>query len=548
MNLAQRAVLNCEKNTNSGKNFLEVFQPGSELRVQSRAELASLIRCARSGAVKRQDKGTSALLFPGSSFHMAPLTIGLSGYSGVININPMMPLKVQAAILKAAKVSTLIFDDTHPEIARSAEDLSKEGQVKLVPVSSAYGEGEDTDLSGEDNIMLHTSGSTGVPRIVSYGPELISKMTSERMVGEMTADHKLLYMFPLFSAAGVTCTMMASVGESTFLMAGGKGMADTEAQKHLPAELKRFQPDAIIGLPFMLQSLTPLRQFMAPDFRKVISGGMLMSDGAGLDIANKFGSDHIHLYASSELGVASATLFSPLGTKSPVDFNLGRITTIVDPDTQAPIPIGEAGEICVHLPEFPEGTPYIEHREEDLGPFGFRTKDMGRITSSGRLQVVGRLSDIVKFNGRRIEMGPTEELATNLLDGQLAVAVAAPALRTGEAITLFCEAPQELMASLEEKFQGELSDPGARPGAIVSMPQIPRAGMGKPNRSALYVEACRLSAMRILEHEEIPAKVRASGSIRSGVCLEVSSDIQEEIIRSALDGVFDNVNINNEAS
>ena len=71
-----------------------------------------------------------------------------------------------------------------------------------------------------------------------------------------------------------------------------------------------------------------------------------------------------------------------------------------------PVEKGEAGELCFDAP-FTRG--YINQNEKSFVNGVFHSGDLARQMNDGQYQIIGRISDTIKINGKRVEPTEVEE-------------------------------------------------------------------------------------------------------------------------------------------
>ena len=120
----------------------------------------------------------------------------------------------------------------------------------------------------------------------------------------------------------------------------------------------------------------------------------------------------INTYAMSETGFAIASFFLDRAyEKAPVGKNLlGLPIHLLDEDGN-PVPDGEVGEICIQNEYFREYIHLPELTKRALRGGIFHTNDLGFKDENGNLILSGRIDDMIKINGNRIEPGEIEAAA-----------------------------------------------------------------------------------------------------------------------------------------
>lgn len=513
-------------------------------RVWSWRDLCRDAVLARSAGLRRAPKGPTALLLRGNEPLSVALLFGLMGHQGVIPVNPTLPAAACAGLLAAAGASELIFDDADAGLQVKGPEIASitRGRVRAVPLSEAFEGGLAPPEPGAgDRLMIHTSGSTGAPRVALHDARRLIGVMGSWSAPLFPEALRLLSMAPLFTAAGLLGGVLfcARLG-GALILPGGDGPAGARFRDGLPSLLSRHRPNALLSVPTALRALIPLVSRLPYSFDALISGGMLMSDRTGSEIAQGFGAPLHHVYASSEMSVMAATTYLPDGRVLGVTRPETTLVSIVDPDTGEVTNPGEGGEIHVSSPLLPASGPYLEPRSEDVSAHGFRTGDYGRFDRSGRLILTGRMSDLVKYNGRRVPIGPVEEAAAEIT-GLPCAAVQGPDPVTGEAISLFVEG--EPPANLADLIRERLADPACAPRRVISLFRIPRAGLGKPDRSALSRMARARNAEELLEAAGMDATISVSGTLREGFSLTVLTAVSADRVNGALGGLFQEVQV-----
>ncbi|KKZ65561.1 hypothetical protein EMCG_08634 [[Emmonsia] crescens] len=106
------------------------------------------------------------------------------------------------------------------------------------------------------------------------------------------------------------------------------------------------------------------------------------------------------------------------------------IVSILEFDSQTPVPLGEVGELCLSGPQVARG--YLDNPEATQAAFfigkdgspTYRTGDAVRQLLDGRFELFGRRDNQVKVNGHRIELGEVENaiLKTDMLNSCVVLA------------------------------------------------------------------------------------------------------------------------------
>jgi long-chain acyl-CoA synthetase len=274
----------------------------------------------------------------------------------------------------------------------------------------------DVDPNRQLCYILYTGGTTGFPKgciathagMVSFVNE-IREMGSGH-VGE--AQDSLIMVNPLFHqmAQGMILGMILGMGNSSVLMPIPQVDAILDA-------IQRYRVTLFLGAPTLYRMILEndrLDLFDLSSLRYCWSGGDVLPVEIFNRWKNMFNQPIYQVYGATEVGF---TAMSPLD-REPSPKKVGkplpsRKTMVVDPDTLAPVAVGEPGELLV-TSDFiskeywnkPEETAqaYVEID----GEVWYRMNDFVRLDAEGELSYVDRRADIIKHKGYRVSCSEIE--------------------------------------------------------------------------------------------------------------------------------------------
>ena len=117
------------------------------------------------------------------------------------------------------------------------------------------------------------------------------------------------------------------------------------------------------------------------------------------------------------------------------------------------------------------------------------TGDRGRLDDN-RLQVIGRLDDVVISGGVNVDLAVVQRHLTQV-DHHPGIVLGVPDPEWGSRIVLVTESPEADLAHWRERLAGTGLDRAALPRQIVTIFRLPRTDSGKIDRQALVAALTR---------------------------------------------------------
>ncbi|MBF6354171.1 amino acid adenylation domain-containing protein [Nocardia higoensis] len=342
--------------------------------------------------------------------------------------------------------------------------------------------------------VVFTSGSTGVPKGVAVSHTGIADFhAGQRADTELTPTARVLHFASPSFDASLLEILTAVSAAATLVIApvgtyGGGELAEllrTRRVTHAfvtPAALASVDPDGL------------------DDLRLVMSGGEqvpedLVRRWAGTDRARR--REFRVLYGPTEATIiATAARRVRPGDRPTIGVPLPGIRALVLDGRLRPVPAGVAGELYLAGPASARGylnKPAVSAARFVPCPFGepgermYRTGDVVRWTTDGRLAFVGRNDFQVKIRGFRVELGEIDAV----LDAREDVSFAATVpRREGAGTTMLVSyvvpaagaevTGAELSAALAEVLPSYMV-----PAAVMVLDEVPLSPNGKLDRRAL---------------------------------------------------------------
>jgi len=341
----------------------------------------------------------------------------------------------------------------------------------------------------EPAIMVHTSGTTGRPKLVplTHQQLITSSVFMKLEVPEAVPGARHLSALPLFHVAGLAnLSYTLFTGGHLRVLAGfdPAGFVDELASR-------RIQLTQLV--PTLIQAVTQEVSSRAdpPDLShliEVVYGASPIRPDLLERAVGVLGCQFRQNYASSETGPL------PISSLPPEDHDpaRGRLGTAGRPSLGWEVRLGDRGEIQVRgaspLPGYwndPEATA------RSLTPDGFyRTGDVGTIGADGYLTIIDRLKDVVITGGENVFPAEVEAvLAAHPAVADVAV-IAVPDDRWGETVHAVVVPAAEngspafdvetLVSWARERLAGFKC-----PTGVTVVAELPRNATGKVLRAAL---------------------------------------------------------------
>ena len=254
----------------------------------------------------------------------------------------------------------------------------------------------------EQVVRIHaSSGTTGKPTVVGYTnrdiqtwSELIARTLSAAGVGRGDIVHNA-YGYGLFTGGLGFHYGIERLGASVIPVSGG----NTKRQIML---LQDFGPTVITCTPSFSLHLYDVAKDMGVDFASLklrvgICGAEPWSEAMRAEIEKKLSIDVLDVYGLSEImgpGVSIECLEAKSGLHMFEDHFLPEI---VDPNSMAPLPYGQTGELVITTLT-KEAFPVIRYRTRDISSLHPEPCKCGRtMVRMGRIQ--GRTDDMLIIRG-----------------------------------------------------------------------------------------------------------------------------------------------------
>lgn len=392
----------------------------------------------------------------------------------------IQPLISMFGVWKNGSAFVLVEDNYAPE---RIEFIRKDCGCKLVINAEVWAEIQQHEYKAgfeptEDHdaaFAVYTSGTTGNPKGVlhEYG-NLDRMVTSITMPGKPLAepDDRFALVAPLNFVASLLITLYS------FYFAVRMYVVAYSVIKN-PLQIGMYLIKNKITGTFLTPSFIRKMKSAPPGLKFCIIG----SEPAnrvyleGLDIHN--------FYLMSESGFAvSHFLIDKMYEQTPVGTSVfGHPISLLDENGNE-VADGEEGEICFEN-KFVRG--YINLPDETANAFRdhiYHSGDLAKRDENGNLVICGRLSDMVKINGNRVEPAEIEEVTKKVLNINWA---AARIFDNGDRVFICAYYLDNLKVDFEKtrKEMEQYLPYYMLPSYFIHIDEVPLKATGKMDRKAL---------------------------------------------------------------
>ncbi|KAJ6182276.1 hypothetical protein N7485_000918 [Penicillium canescens] len=371
---------------------------------------------------------------------------------------------------------------------------------------------------------IFTSGSTGKPKGVVHEHRAMCS-SARRHAAKMNIDSEtrtfqfasytfIVNTFELFTPlVEGGCVCVPSKEDRLGRTAGVMRDLNANWACLTPSFLRSIKPEDIPQLRTLLLAGEPVQQDSLDTWRSRVT--------------------MINMYGASEASVCVTGDLSGQVERSTIGTGTGCITWVVDPmDHDRLAPLGATGELVIegpilgreyiHQPEktadvFISGTPWMEKMRGSVPSRAYKTGDLVRYGTDGRINLVGRKDMQVKLRGQRIELEEVEFHLRQVLPRgtEVAVGLAKPVDQPDRPMLAafvamkkafgdnFYPVDEDVAGQLESQLTGwksKLADsvPGYMvPSAVVKLNHMPLTASGKTNRKAIGDFSCTLTVAEL---------------------------------------------------
>jgi fatty-acyl-CoA synthase len=439
---------------------------------------------------------------------LSNLTASLLAGCVLTPLHPLGSLDDHAYVIEAATIECLVFDPANfadralelkarfPELILLGFGPNEAGQDYL-DLASGFEPGPLIAAAvGPDDLcaVIYTGGTTGVPKGVLMNQSVWAAMTMIQMAEwEFPEAIRILVATPL-SHAAMSLLMPVLLNGGTFYVMD----AFTPDAFFDTVEEHRITTTLIV--PVMLYALLADERCRSADMSSmetIFYGASPMSPAKLTEAMDLWGSVFFQFYGQTEAPMVVAHMKKGEHDLSKPErlASCGRPAPWVHVDLldekNDPVPVGEAGEICVRGPLVMSGYKDMpEQTAETLDGGWLHTGDVGRFDDDGFLYVVDRTKDMIISGGFNVFPREVEDVISAHEAVAMVMVIGVPDEKWGEAVKAIVvprpgyEGSEELTAELQAMVRDAKGSMQA-PKSIDYADEVPLTAVGKPDKKVV---------------------------------------------------------------
>ena len=334
--------------------------------------------------------------------------------------------------------------------------------------------------------VIYTSGSTGKPKGVMIEHKgIVNTILSQISILGVKKDSKCLQFANQCFDASISEIFLG-------ILSGAALYIVSEEKKYNPAYFITYLKENGISLATLPPAFVKLL-----NVEKLESLQILLTAGeeAHLESAKAFkskGGFYVNAYGPTETSICATMFEGEIHNSVPIGKPIANTEIFILNQSQALVPIGIIGELCVSGAGLARG--YLN--KEDLTkekfiphPFKkgerlYRTGDAARWLENGNIDFIGRLDNQVKIRGYRVELGEIENVLSGISEvSNCCVLAKKDSLDTNQLVGYVVVNgldKRELQTALKTKLPDYMV-----PRIWVQLEEIPITSNGKINKRAL---------------------------------------------------------------
>lgn len=431
-----------------------------------------------------------------------------------VPLNPMYDRREVEHILADAGIEAVVVDPERAEIVRALDaDLPALSRrfVFGEPAADGFSRFDDLLTAGADSVeppdrvpddpaaIYYTGGTTGKPKGVLYSNRVMVRTLIAHLAEfEIGPSDTGLLTAPLSHSAGTFLT--------TALLAGGRVVVqDGFGVERVVEAIRENGVTWTMLVPTMLYRLLAAGESATETVReldRIYYGTAPVRPGKLREAIERFGPILVQFYGQTEVPNLITTFGAAAHERAVEAGDRHRLQSagtpalqsrvrIVDPDTEAAVERGEAGEVVVAAPyAFDRYLDRPEATRATIRDGWVFTGDIGRMDDTGYLSLLDRKANMVTTGGLNVYTREVEAALSEHPAVDDAAVIGIPDEEWGEAVhAIVVTRPGETVTeSALVAFVGERLADFKKPKSIEIREGLPRTTLGKIDRDSLRNE------------------------------------------------------------
>lgn len=288
-------------------------------------------------------------------------------------------------------------------------------------------------------ILPYTSGTTGLPKGCMHPhSSIMHNAVASGMWGNGSAENVVLVVVPMFHITGMVSVMHTSIRAGATLILMPRWDRDLAGRL-----ISRWKVSHWTNIPTMVIDLMASPNFGSYDLSSLViigGGGAAMPQAVAQRLLEQFDLRYVEGYGLTETAAPSHS--NPPDAPKQQCLGIPFMSTdarVIDPDTLAEMPVGEAGEIIIHGPEVFQG--YWKRPDATAAAFieldgkrFFRSGDLGKVDEDGYFFLTDRLKRMINASGFKVWPAEVEALMYRHPAIQEACIISTPDSYRGESV------------------------------------------------------------------------------------------------------------------
>ena len=360
------------------------------------------------------------------------------------------------------------------------------GVVSISQLGEAVQGVPDTPAADDPALLLHTSGTTGLPKSVplSHSNVLLSALHTARHY-ELTDADRSLVVLPMHHGHGLIGATL-----STLVSGGAVVVPPRFSASRFWTQFRTHEVTWFTAVPTIHEILlSRADRDGAPEHgpRFIRSCSEELAPTVQQNVEQRFGAPVIDAYGMTETAHQVASNPLPPRRRKPasVGFATGADIAVID---AAGVQLGpnQAGEVAVRGPTVARS--YRNNAAATAAAFidaWFRTGDVGVLDEDGYLALTGRIKDIINRGGEKISPAEIDDALLADPDVVDAASFGVPDAKYGEEVWAAVVLRGDADAAAVQDFSRSRLAAFKVPKVIRIVPTIPKNSLGKVDRHAL---------------------------------------------------------------